>query len=181
MLIHYHPPDSTSLAEGNVAWTCVARKPPTSGRRHDIDQSVRRSPQSVIRGQEVGAEGLGKGDVAGVVGRAAVPELPDSTAKRDVAMANKSELVELIDSTSAGLDRQPSSQRPTTHNSDDLRIDQLGCVRFSDGTKHLRDPSSALRADEQVDHRRGVEHDHRWAQGLGRSRAGADSGSSVIG
>lgn len=81
-----------------------------------VDQSIRGPTQAGIRGEQLGTERLSNGDVAGVVGRATVSQLPPSTPQRDVPVADHGELTKLIDGASTCLDREPAQrvQRGTT-------------------------------------------------------------------
>ena len=97
-------------------------------------------------------------------------------------MADKGQLGELVDGASARLDREPPANRPPTDHRDDFWIDQLGRVGFRDRTQDPGDPGGALRAEQEIDSRRGV--GTITAPLPNRSRASAsagDSGTSTTG
>lgn len=78
-----------------------------------------------------------------------------------MAVADERKLTELLDGSAGRPDREPPTKRPAAHDGENLRVDELRRVSFSNRAQHPRDAGGSVRREQEVDNRGGVNDQQR--------------------
>jgi len=158
-------------------------RPSACGRSDQLDPSGVSGGrcQGGIPSHEGDGEGLGKGDIRGIIGGEIVPELPDSRKEDVMGIAGEREVHQVFERLQAPLPIKIPSRRVPAKHLHDLQVEEVRRVQSLPCREQaVGDPRPYPSVEEDLENGRGIDHDQRRSRSARTAREGGTRGVTGV-
>jgi len=148
-----------------------------SSRQLDSYAKARGPGETPIAREKRSVERFGERNVNGVVGGEVVPQLPNWRQQKIVRIPSQGKVRQVGERRGAAFPVDVAVRGLATDRLSDLDVEQMRGVQRFPGVEQSRfDRLGRRRAQQRLDHRRGVDDDHRRSRSRRTASAGATEG-----